>query len=260
MSNEVLKENQITTGVIWKQLLVFFFPIVIGTLFQQLYNTVDAVVVGRFVGKAALASVGGSSAVLTYQVVTFFTGLASGATVVISQFFGAGNHKKVHTALHTAYAFSIITGIIITIAGYLITPWILAVMKTPADVMDDSVVYLRIYFLGIIFTFVYNMGSGIMRAIGDSKRPLYYLIVCCVLNIILDVLLVVVFPLGIKGAAIATVASQAVSALLVTYALMHSYDTPEQSLKLVLHQIRLDLPILKAELRIGMPGGLQSCM
>lgn len=253
---EVSKENQITKGVIWKQLLIFFFPIVIGTVFQQLYNTVDAVIVGRFVGKAALASVGGSAAVLTYQVVTFFTGLSSGATVVISQFFGAGNAKKVHTALHTAYAFSIITSIVITILGCMTTPWLLAVMKTPQDIMGDSVVYLRIYFAGIIFTLVYNMGSGIMRAIGDSRRPLYYLIVCCVLNIVLDVVLVVIFPMGIAGAAIATVVSQAVSALLVTRALMNAYG----ALKLIPRQIRPDLPVLKSELRIGLPGGLQSCM
>lgn len=256
MSKEVSKENQITEGVIWKQLLIFFFPIVVGTIFQQLYNTVDAVIVGRFVGKEALASVGGSAAVLTYQVVAFFTGLASGATVVISQFFGAGNSKKLHTALHTAYAFSIITSILITILGCALTPWLLAVMKTPQDIMGDSVIYLRIYFAGIIFTLVYNIGSGIMRAVGDSRRPLYYLIVCCVLNIILDIVFVVILPLGIAGAAIATVISQAVSAFLVTLSLMKAYDT----IKLIPRQIRLDLPVLRSELRIGLPSGLQACM
>lgn len=256
MSKEVSKENQITEGVIWKQLLIFFFPIVVGTIFQQLYNTVDAVIVGRFVGKEALASVGGSAAVLTYQVVAFFTGLASGATVVISQFFGAGNSKKLHTALHTAYAFSIITSILITILGCALTPWLLTVMKTPQDIMGDSVIYLRIYFAGIIFTLVYNIGSGIMRAVGDSRRPLYYLIVCCVLNIILDIVFVVILPLGIAGAAIATVISQAVSAFLVTLSLMKAYDT----IKLIPRQIRLDLPVLRSELRIGLPSGLQACM
>ncbi len=256
MAGGTAKENQITEGVIWKQLLLFFFPIVVGTIFQQLYNTADAIIVGRFVGKEALASVGGSAAVLTYQVVMFFTGLASGATVIISQFFGAGDSGKLHKALHTAYAFSIIVSIAIAALGWFATPWLLAVMKTPADIMDASVIYLRIYFLGIIATLVYNMGSGIMRAVGDSKRPLYYLIVCCVLNIALDILFVVVFHMGIAGAAAATVASQAVSALLVTRALMRSYS----SISLNLKDIRLDLPILGAELRIGFPSGLQSCM
>lgn len=256
MTNEKKKENLITEGVIWKQLLLFFFPIVIGTLFQQLYNTADAVIVGRFVGKAALASVGGSAAVLTYQVVMFFTGLSSGASVIISQYFGAGDHRNLHKALHTAYTFSIIASILIGIVGYGATPWLLHVMNTPAEIMADSILYLRIYFSGIIFTLIYNMGAAIMRAVGDSKRPLYYLIVCCITNIGLDLLFVIVFQMGIAGAAIATIIAQAVSAVLVTRALMESYDT----LKLNLKQLRPDLPILKSELRIGMPGGVQSLM
>lgn len=256
MVKDLSKKNQITEGVIWKQLLIFFFPIVVGTLFQQLYNTVDAVIVGRFVGKAALASVGGSAAVLTYQVVMFFTGLASGAAVIISQHYGAGNVTMLHKALHTAYSFSIIASIIIAVFGWFVTPWLLAVMKTPEEIMSDSVLYLRIYFLGIIATLIYNMGASVMRAIGDSKRPLYYLIVCCVFNIILDILFVVVFRMGIAGAAIATIISQAVSAALVTRALMNSYD----SLKLNPKEIRPDMPVLKSELRIGFPSGFQSCM
>lgn len=256
MSNESNKRNEITEGVIWKQLLIFFFPIVVGTLFQQLYNTVDAVIVGRFVGKAALASVGGSAAVLTYQVVMFFTNLANGASVIISQCFGAKDFKRLHTALHTAFAFSILMSIAITIAGYVFTPWLLSIMKTPADIMQDSILYLRIYFLGIIFTFLYNTGSGIMRAVGDSKRPLYYLIVCCVLNILLDIVFVVILKMGIAGAAIATIIAQSVSAILVIRALMTSYDV----MKLKLKAIRMDGPILKSELRIGLPGGIQACM
>lgn len=248
--------NPITEGIIWKQLLIFFFPIVVGTLFQQLYNTADAIIVGRFIGKEALASVGGSSAVLTYQVVMIFSGLASGATVVISQFFGSNNTEKLHRALHTAYAFSIIVSLVLAFLGWFATPWLLAVMKTPSEIMNDSILYLRIYFLGIIFTLIYNMGSGIMRAIGDSKKPLYYLIVCCVLNILLDILLVVVLHMGIAGAALATVLSQSVSACLVTRSLMRDYD----ALQLELRAIRLDGPILGAELRIGLPGGMLSCM
>lgn len=256
MERPVQAQNQITQGVIWKQLLLFFMPIVIGTLFQQLYNTVDAVIVGRFVGKAALASVGGSAAMISNLVLGFFTGLSAGATVIISQFYGAGDEKNLHKGLHTAYAISLIASVVLAVAGWCLTPWLLHVMKTPAEAMEDSIVYLRIYFLGIVAVLIYNMGSSIMRAIGDSRRPLYYLIVCCGVNIVLDLLLVVVIPMGIAGAAIATVIAQGISAVLVTRALMASYD----GVKLELSQIRIDWGKLKSEFKIGLPSGVQSCM
>lgn len=254
MRNNTLTKNQITEGVIWKQLLIFFFPIMVGTLFQQLYNTVDAIIVGRFVGKQALASVGGSAAVLSNFVIGFFTGLSAGATVIISQFYGAKNEKQLAKGLHTAYAFSITVSLLISVAGWFATPMLLRLLKTPADIIPDSVLYLRIYFLGMIFTLTYNMGSSIMRAIGDSKRPLIYLMICCILNIVLDILFVIGFDMGIKGAAIATVIAQAISALLVTRSLMRSYGI----LKLELRAIRFHKDPLKAELRIGLPGGIQS--
>lgn len=249
-------ENPIVDGIIWKQLLIFFFPIVVGTLFQQLYNTVDAVIVGRFVGKEALASVGGSAAVLANLVIGFFTGLSAGASVIISQFYGAGDRANLHKGLHTAYAFATIFGIVASIAGLILAPWLLTITKTPPEILADSTLYLRIYFGGIIFILIYNMGSSILRAVGDSKRPLYYLIVCCFLNIILDVLFVVYFHMGIAGAAIATLISQAVSAFLVTRTLMTSYDI----LKLLPREIRIDGSILKSELMIGFPSGIQSCI
>ena len=256
MTNENAKTNQIVDGVIWKQLLIFFFPIVIGTLFQQLYNTVDAIVVGRFVGKQALASVGGSAAVLSNLVIGFFTGLSAGATVIISQYYGAKDSVNLHKGLHTAYAVSLLMSIGVSILGWILTPWMLSVTQTPADVMADSIVYLRIYFLGMTALLIFNIGSGIMRAIGDSRRPLIYLIICCVINIVLDILFVVVFHMGIAGAAYATIISQGVSALLVTFALMRAYP----DLKLRLREIRIDLTLLKAEFRIGLPGGIQSAM
>ena len=226
MSNESTKTNQITEGVIWKQLLIFFFPIVVGTLFQQLYNTVDAVIVGRFVGKGALAAVGGSSAVLSNLIIGCFTGLASGASVIVSQFYGAKDERNLQKSLHTAYAFSVILSIVFTILGWALTPFLLKLIDTPADTLADSILYLRIYFLGIFGTLIFNIGSAVMRSIGDSRRPLYYLIVCCFLNIILDLVLVIVFDMGIVGAAIATIISQAVSAILVTNALMKKYGEP----------------------------------
>lgn len=254
--NKRTDTNKITEGVIWKQLLIFFFPILVGTLFQQLYNTVDAIIVGRFVGKQALASVGGSASVLSNLVIGFFTGLSAGASVIISQFYGAKDKKNLHKGLHTAYAFSIVSSLILSILGWILTPWMLEAIHTPADTMADSIVYLRLYFLGMLAVMIFNMGSSIMRAIGDSRKPLYYLIVCCILNIILDYAAVVYLHMGIAGAAIATIISQAVSAILVTHALMTSYGI----LKLKLREIRFDYHTLKLQLRIGFPGGIQSCM
>ena len=166
-----IEGNQITEGVIWKQLLKFFFPILFGTFFQQLYNTVDAVIVGRYVGKEALAAVGGTTGTLINLLVGFFVGLSSGATVIISQYYGAKNGEKVKEAVHTAIAFSIMGGIILMILGLIGAPFALKAMGTPEDVMNYAVVYIRIYFIGIIGNLVYNMGYGILRAIGDSKRP-----------------------------------------------------------------------------------------
>ena len=174
MSAKDTMENKITEGVIWKQLLLFFFPILVGTFFQQLYNTVDAVIVGRFVGKEALSCVSGSSGQIINLVVGFFTGLSAGATVMISQHFGAKNEEQLHKALHTAYAFAITGGIIAGVIGVVMTRMVLKWMNTPENLLPDSTLYVRIYFAGLLFIFVYNMGAAILRAIGDSKRPLYY--------------------------------------------------------------------------------------
>lgn len=251
-----MSKNQITEGVIWKQLLFFFFPILLGTLFQQLYNTADTVVVGRFVGTKALAAVGGSTGQIVNLVVNFFVGLASGATVISARYYGARDRIKLNNALHTAIALSIVGGIVTGIAGILLTPSLLKMMNTPADVIEGSTMYLRIYFAGIIFVFVYNIGSGILRAVGDSKRPLYFLIVCCFLNIFLDILFVVYLKLGVKGAAFATVISQAVSALLVILSLTKSVDI----YRLRPNKIRFYKSLLIAIITIGLPAGLQSVM
>lgn len=248
--------NQITEGIIWKQLLLFFFPIVFGTFFQQLYNTIDTVIVGHFVGKGALASVGGSSAQIVNLVVGFFTGLSSGASVIIAQFYGAQDERSVQESLHTAYIFSIIGSVIISLLGITLAPFLLEWMNTPAELIDDSTLYLQIYFAGILFVFIYNIGSSILRAIGDSKHPLYYLIVCCFLNIILDIVCVVYLHMGVAGAAVATFFSQAVSAVLVTHKLMKS----EGILRLSLKKLRFHKRVLHSQLRIGMPAGFQSIM
>ena len=166
--------NQITEGVIWKQLLFFFFPILFGTFFQQLYNTTDAVVVGNFVGKEALAAVGGPASTIINLLVGFFTGLSSGATVVISQFYGARHRDDVRKAVHTSIALSIAGGAVIMVLGIAFAGLALRAMNTPEDIMGLSLVYMRIYFLGVIPSLIYNMGSGILRAIGDSKPMLFF--------------------------------------------------------------------------------------
>ena len=250
------KINQITEGVIWKQLLLFFFPIVFGTFFQQIYNTADTIVVGRFVGKQALAAVGGSASQIANLIVGFFVGLSSGAAVVISQFYGAKDKKNLSKALHTAFAFSIAAGIVLTVVGIFLTRPALLLMKTPADVVEDSAVYLHIYFGGMVFNLVYNMGAAILRAVGDSKRPLYVLIITCVLNIILDLLFVVAFGMGVTGVAVATVTSQVISALIVTVMLLKTREI----YVLKINQIRFDRRMLFSVLRIGIPAGLESVM
>lgn len=250
------KQNGITEGVIWKQILLFFFPILVGTFFQQLYNTVDAVVVGRFVGKEALSSVGGSSAQLINLVVGFFTGLSAGSTVLISQYYGAKNREMLERALHTVYAFSLLFGILAGAAGVAATPALLRLMNTPENLMADSRLYVQIYFAGLLFVCIYNIGSAILRAIGDSRRPLYYLIVCCVINIVLDVALVLLLGWGVFGVAVATMISQAISAVMVTAALMYRTE----DMKLELKKIRIEPRLLLTMLKIGLPTGIQSCM
>lgn len=255
--NETKKKlNELTEGPIGSQLLRFFFPILFGTFFQQLYNTIDAVIVGRFVGSSALAAVGGSSGMIANLIVGFFVGLTAGASVIVSQFFGSGDKAKVSKCIHTIYGFSIIGSIIISLIGCLLSPVLLEMLHTPADIFEDSLIYLRVYLLGIIFVFIYNTGSSLLRALGDSKKPLYYLIVCCLVNIVLDVLFVLYFKMGVLGVAIATLIAQAISAVFVTHALLQAKDLCDFSLR----EISIDWDTLKTQLYIGFPGGVQSSM
>jgi putative MATE family efflux protein len=250
------EKNGITEGIIWKQLLIFFFPILFGTFFQQLYNTVDAVVVGRFVGKEALAAVGGATGTLINLLVGFFTGLSSGATVIISQFYGGQKEEEVSRTVHSAIALCLAAGVIFTLVGHLCSGWALRAMDTPENIMSGAMTYLRVYFSGIIFPLIYNMGSGILRAVGDSRRPLYFLIVCCMVNLLLDLLFVVVFRWGVLGVAVATLISQAVSAGLVVLALMKT----ERSYHFDPRLLRFHRDLLQKVIRIGLPAGLQSVM
>ena len=251
-----VSNNQITEGVIWKQLLIFFFPIMIGTFFQQIYNTADSIVVGRFVGKEALAAVGGSVNQIVNLVVEVFVGLTSGASVIAAQFYGAKDRKNLNKTLHTSYAFGITIGCIVGVLGFFLTDTVLTLMKTPQELMADSRIYLHIYFCGMVFNIIYNMGASILRAVGDSKRPLYVLMVTCGLNIVLDIILVVVCRLGVMGVALATVSCQGISSALVTVLLMK--ENPLFQLKL--REIRFYGASLKSVLRIGIPAALEATM
>ena len=248
--------NQITEGVIWKQLLIFFFPILFGTFFQQLYNTADAIIVGNFVGKEALASVGGSASTIINLLVGFFVGLSSGATVIISQYYGADNRRRVSDSVHTAIALAIAGGVVIMLIGLVSARFALTAMGTPDDILSLSLTYMKIYYLGTIPSMIYNMGSGILRAVGDSKRPLYFLIASCLVNIVLDLLFVAVLDMGVAGAAIATIASQFFSAILTLIALLRTQD----SYRLIVSKIRFHRDLLFDIIKIGLPAGLQSAM
>ena len=251
--NMVKNENSITTGVIWKQLLLFFFPILIGTFFQQLYNTVDTIIVGKYVGTQALAAVGTTGTVINL-LVGFFIGISSGATVIISQYFGANDRENISKAVHTSIALALVGGLVIMVVGILTARPVLLLMDVPEEILDDAVLYMNIYYAGILANMIYNVGTGILRAIGDSRMPLYVLIACCIANVLLDLLFVVVFRWAVFGVAFATVLSLVISAVLIMIRLMGTREAYRVELK----KIRFDLPILKNVIRIGLPGGLQS--
>ena len=244
--------RSITEGVIWKQLLSFFFPILLGTFFQQMYNTVDTIIVGRFVGTQALAAVGSTGALISL-LNGFFIGISSGATVLVSQFFGACDRNGVKKALHTGIGLSLVLGLLITFLGLCFGPKVLQMMKTPGDCLDDAVLYARIFFSGAVASMVYNMGTGILRAMGDSKRPMIFLIITCFANIFLDIFCVVVLKMGVAGAAVATVLSQVISAVMVVSVLL---KLPEEY-ALRFSQIGLDPMLMKRILAVGVPAGLQ---
>lgn len=248
---ETRERQQITEGVIWKQLLIFFFPILMGTFFQQMYNTVDTIIVGRLVGTEALAAVGATGPLVS-MVNGFFIGVSSGATVVLSQAYGAGDRKGVSDSIHTGVALSLLLGVMLTAIGICLGGRVMGWMGTPENCMADATTYLRIYFAGSIGTVVYNMGAGILRAMGDSKRPMLFLMVTCILNVVLDLLFVAVLHMGVAGAALATVLSQMISAVLPIVVLLRQKED-----RLELRKLRIERSLLGRILRIGIPAGLQ---
>lgn len=250
-----MEKGLMTEGNIWKQLILFSIPLLLGNLFQQLYNAVDSVIVGQFVSSQALAAVG-SSFPLINLLISFFMGLSLGAGVVVSKYFGARDIDNMRKSIHASIVITFIIGVIMTFVGILACPTILGWMQTPSDVINDSIVYLQIYFGGILFTMIYNIGSGILRAVGDTKRPLYFLIICSIINIILDLVFIIVFKMKIAGAAYATVISQAISAILTMLLLINTSNEYKISFK----ELKLYREQTKEIIRVGIPSGIQNAV
>ena len=241
-----------TQGSITKHLINFSLPLLLGNLFQQLYNMVDTWVVGNYVSNEAFSAVGTVGPVIN-TLIGFFLGLSSGAGVVISQYYGAGREEKVRQAVHTALMLTLVLGVVFTAAGIAMTPLMLQLMKTPAEVAPEQAAYLRIYFAGVMGLLLYNMGSGILRAVGDSRRPFYFLVVSAVLNTVLDLLFVIKFHMGVEGVAYATIIAQAVSALLTLWVLMRA----EGGIRLELRALRFTWSVLRQIVAVGIPAALQ---
>ena len=250
------ERNDLTSGTVWKKLVIFFLPIAAGTIIQQLYNAADGLIVGRYVGTKALAAVGGSSAQIINVLVGFFVAMTAGASVVIGQIYGAGRKQDLNRAIGNAVTAMAIAGLILTAVGLIASPGLLRLLNTPDDTLDGAVLYLRIYFLGVPFVMILNMESSILRALGDSFHPFLYMVVGCVMNIALDALFVIAFGWGIAGVAVATVLAQVVNTELLTRQLIRGTE----EYRLTLGNLKLKGVYLINMLRLGVPAGLQSSM
>ncbi len=248
-------EMDMTSGGIARLVIRFAFPLLVGNLFQQLYNMVDSWVVGNYVSNEAFSAVGSVGPVIN-MLIGFFLGLSAGAGVVISQFYGAGRPDRVRDAVHTSILLTLLLAVVFTALGVTMTPLMLRLMNSPADVFPEARTYLTIYFSGVIGLMVYNMGSAILRAVGDSVRPFYYLVICALLNTGLDLLFVLVFQMGVAGVALATIISQFVSAVLVTVALLRS----RLPVRLVPKKLRIDRSILFMIVKVGFPAAIQMAL
>lgn len=246
------RDVDMTQGSIVRHIVAFALPLVLGNLFQQLYNTVDTWVVGNFVSNEAFSAVGTVGPIINMLIGTF-TGLASGAGVVISQYYGAKRHEDVSRAVHTAIVMTLVLALVFTFVGIFMTPYMLDLMNTPPTVRPESATYLRIYFSGVIGLMVYNMGAGVLRAVGDSQRPFYFLVVCAVLNTALDLLFVLGFHMGVEGVALATILSQGVSAVLVVIVLLRS----DNCIRLIPTRLRVNWAMLRKIFLVGIPAALQ---
>lgn len=241
-----------TEGSVFWHILTFALPLLVGNIFQQMYNMVDTWVVGNFVSPEAFAAVGNVGPIIN-TLIGLFSGLASGAGVVISQYYGARDYKKVHDAVHTSIMLTVILTVVMTAIGIAMTPWMLEFMKMEGIVFEEAKEYLTIYFAGMIGLLFYNMGSGILRAVGDSKRPFYFLLVSAVTNTVLDLVFVINFGMGVAGVAYATIIAQALSAALTMATLFRTHSC----VRVILRDIRIHMEMLKKTIRVGIPAALQ---
>jgi len=248
-------EMDMTTGALLPKVLMFSLPLMLSGILQLLFNAADIIVVGKFAGDQALAAVGSTGSLINL-ILNMFMGLSVGASVLVARSWGAGDFRGVQKAVHTSISVAGVAGIVVAILGLVLGRPLLIMMKNPPDVIDGATLYIIIYFLGSPFNLLYNFGAAVLRAVGDTRRPLYYLIIAGVLNVALNLLLVIVFHMGVAGVAIATVASQAVSCVLVMTCLIRT----EGAIHLDLHKLRIDLPQLKDIARIGLPAGLQGSL
>ena len=253
MTLSLKKNMDLTEGNIVRQLVVFAFPLMLSSLFQNLYNTADTLIVGRFVGPTALAAVG-STGNVTGLIICFFIGMGTGAGVIISQAFGQRDGEALSKGVHTAIAMALLMGVILGILGIVLTRPILKMMGTPEDVMEEATLYLQINFMGLITTTLYNITSGILRAIGDSTRPFYYLVISGITNVVLNVIFVVGFHMGVAGVAIPTVISQALSAALALRALAKA----DGAYQFHWRELKMDWPTFGRIAKVGLPAGVQS--
>ena len=245
-------DKDMTSGSIVRHLIAFALPLLIGNIFQQLYNTVDSIVVGNFVGKHALAAVGSVTPIINV-LIGFFSGFATGAGVLISRYYGAHEGDNVHRAVQTTITLTLILSVVLSVLGVVMAPVMLRAMQTPDDVIVQAEEYLQIYFAGLSGLLLYNSGAGILRAVGDTKRPLYFLVVSAVINTVLDIVFVAVFRMGIAGVAIATVIAQLASAILTIVVLTHT----EGAYRLVLKQLRVHGDMLRKICALGLPSAVQ---
>lgn len=245
-----LTEGSIVSGIIY-----FAIPLLLSNFLQQLYNTADLMIVGQFAGKNPMAAVG-ATAPIANLLIGLFVGLTTGASVVVSQLFGSMDRKKLHSAVHTSYAIAIVGGLILSLVGCLFAPMILKAMSTPAEIMVDAVLYMRIFFIGMIPLLVYNMGAAILRSVGDSRRPFNFLIIAALVNVVLDIVFVAFLNMSVAGAGIATVSSELISAILVTYNLLKS----DRVFRLELKDIKFYRDSLGVIFKIGIPTGIASAV
>jgi len=248
-------EINMINGSLFDKILLFSLPLIASNILQLLFNAADVVVVGRFAGSESLAAVGSTSS-LTNLIVNLFIGFSLGSNVVLARYYGAGKEKEISDTVHTSITISLVAGVMLTIIGFIASRPMLSLMGTPSDVIDYSVIYMRYYFAGMPVMMLYNFGSAILRTVGDTRRPLYYLTLAGIVNVVLNLFFVIVFGMGVRGVALATVISQAISAFLVIRSIVRA----ESAIKLDFKKLRISTPILKQIAAIGFPAGIQGAV